>query len=416
MRIYAIEARSEEEAAVITARTSRSANTFAEITKEVQERGHEAFLQKNVLDYGHDSVAEGAQCPWIAVENISDLAACVLCLADPQLRVQMTSTRYQKMDARNVTHLSGQEGDELAEKLMALHEDMQVRANKAVEPTSYERKLTLSRDISRGWLPAGIGSQLAVRHDARGMRDTICYLLGHPLAEVNAIGEGILAATKQYVEVLLERYIVPAPSKAQSFHQDLKEDQKPGEAFFVLEDLLQAEENTDLHAELRLWKESGYRRRHRIAACPFGPWVTASVYSDWGAYRDLRRNRTLAQPDILPDPQEVFADPLWAFREGYPDVCENLGELGYVEHYLRDNYLALMGTPVQWPMGGHFLNWAYALRLRSKIPGCHPAYALPMRCLMRQILEHAPKLAEVLDLVEDKAALGGVEFRDRASS
>lgn len=411
MRVYSVQASSEEAAATIAARTSRSPKTFREIAAEVEEQGHAPFLKKNVLGYGHDSVAEGAITPWIAIEDCSDLAACVITTADPQLKVQMTSTRYQSMDARNVLHDSGD--DKAVAEIMDLLKHHQGLAITAADNSDHPRKLTLARDISRGWMPAGIKSQLAIRHDARGMRDTICFLIGHELAEVRAIGGLILSATKDTIGTLLDRHINSAP-KPEVVEHDLPEVEM-GQAWFGGQGLDEANADPWLHAELRAWVESGYRRRHRINACPHGPYLAGGICSDWGAYRDLRRNRTIHQTDILPNPQVRVDDPLWAFRESHPDVADQLEGLEWIDHVYKDPYLALMNTPVFWYAGGHALNWAYALRLRSKMPGCHPAYALPMRALMLQIRDDAPALAEAMGLVRDKSALGGVEFSDLRS-
>jgi hypothetical protein len=413
MKTYALEARTEEEAAVVTARTSRSPNTFAEILTEVQKEGYEKFLEQNVLGYGHDSVAEGAHCPWIVVEDVSDLAGNILATADPQLRVQMTSTRYQKMEARNIFHDSGEGGDEVLDLMMARLRQYQELAMGVTATTSLPKsqRLTLARDISRGWMPAGIKTQLAVRHDARGMRDTICYLLGHHMPEVNSIGENLLSTTKVTIETLLNRHVNPAPMAQPVEHKWME--MQPGEAWLSDACLEEADQDKRLHAELDQWVQSGYRRRHRIAACPHGPYLAGGIYTDWGAYRDLRRNRTIHQTDLLPDPQALPEDPLWAFRDLYPEVCDELGSLPFDHHSFSDPYLATMNSLIPWHAGGHALNWAYALRLRSKVPGCHPAYAIPMRHLMRQITQQAPRLAGVMGIVQHDKALLGVEFSDR---
>lgn len=416
MNVYTIKADNEEAAATITARTSRSPRPFSEIADEVRERGYAPFLEKNVLGYGHDSVAEGAQCPWVAVEGISDLAGNILATADPQLRVQMTSTRYQDMESRNVVHESAYEAKEYVDEVMALaryrqQQAMDTVAAKAPKHLNEVQRLTLARDISRGWMPAGIRTQLAVRHDARGMRDTICYLLGHKLQEVRVVGEKILEATRGTIETLLERHIVPAETRMRT--AVLNANTELGHAHWDDTMLADAEADYDLHLELKAWTESGYRRRMRIAGCPHGPYLAGMITSDWGGYRDLRRNRTIAQDDLVPRASMVPKDPMWAFSAFAPEVAESMFDVDFVAHSFYDPYLAVMASPLSWRASGHALNWAYMLRIRSRLPGCHPAYALPMRALMRQILDEAPRLADVMGLVRAPGALGGVEFADR---
>jgi thymidylate synthase ThyX len=403
MKIYPLTANSEEALAVITARTSRSPKNFKEITNEIEVRGHEEFIKTNVIGYGHDSVAEMAQTPPMAIEDISDLAANVVALADPQLKVQMTSTRYQRMEARNVIHDSGKDGDDIVD--MLLHD--YIEQIEHLLNAGFTR--TEACDVARGSLPAGIKTQVAIRHDARGMRDAVCHLLGHSLPEVRSIGEGIQSSLGEHLTVLFDRHVTPAPSMPVTSSAPVLAD---GSALFNPEDLRQAEDDGALHVELRQWRESGYRRRHRIARCPHGPSLRAYIRTDYGAYRDLRRNRTIAQSDALPVPHSMPRDPLWAFRH-IPELCDKALVPWIPPPGHRDPYLATMSSMLTWLAGGHALNWAYMLRLRSRLPGCHAAYARPMRKLMLQILHSAPRLSDAIGLEERPGALGGVEFRDR---
>ena len=84
-----------------------------------------------------------------------------------------------------------------------------------------------------------------------------------------------------------------------------------------------------------------------------------------------------------------------------------------------DPYLATMASLMDWDAGGHALNWAYLMRLRSWAhpsnpkAGCHPAYAIPTRRLMGEVLDKAPQVAAAMGLVRCKGALLDVEFVDR---
>jgi hypothetical protein len=417
MKVYDLKADSEEQLAVVTARTSRSPNTFDTILAEVREKGHVQFLKTNVLGYGHDSVAEIVACPAVALEDISDLAANVIAIADPQLRVQMTSTRYQDMSQRTpweqntgstgVTH-SGDGARMVAEYLADFS-----AIDKILERTDHPRKRTLQCDIARSKLPAGISTQVAIRGDARTMRDATAFCLGHTLAEVREAGTLMRMVLKGDVETLFDRHVTPAESEyvtGTALDHSLL---AIGEAEFVtgLDDV-----EEDAIQEIRAWRDSGWRRRFRMARSPFGPWLSAEICSDYGAYRDLRRNRTWVQSDVLPDPTATPDDALWAFRALYPDVCEaiekELPRGGQHERSrLSDPYVAPMGSVVSWRAGAHIFNWCYGLRLRSATV-CHPGYAIPARNLMRDIMEHN-RLADALGLVESKHSLLGVEFSDR---
>lgn len=417
MKVYALTPDSEEQGSVVVARTSRSPSTFDVIQWEVREKGHEKFLETNVLGYGHDSVAEGAQCPWIAIENISDLAANVVACADPQLRVQMTSTRYQDMASRPV--FTGDVGNEIDGAVGAAMKSKYMAGMREIDailaPTDHPAKRTLQCDIARAFLPAGISTQLGIRGDARTMRDAICYMLGYPLPEVREAGEKILASAKSLIEVLLDRHVKASVSSAP--RMAVIPNSEPGTASFV--NCAEAIRNFDgdVYRELCLWRESGYRRRLRVRAAPFGPYLTGQVSSDYGAYRDLRRNRTIHQDDMAPSPQSLPKDALWAFRGLYPDVCAQIDGLtswrcGHEAPETNDPYLAPMGAMMTWRQGGHVFDWAYMIRLRSGSK-CHPAYALPMRAYMRDLLAEDSYLASAMGIVESPKSLLGVEFNDR---
>lgn len=430
MKVAIVRGASEEATAVIVARTSRSPDTFDVIAAEVAQKGHLPFLEKNVLGYGHDSVAEGVQCPWVGIEDVSDLAANIVATSDPQLRVQMTSTRYQDMTKR------GMQGP--AEE-RANMEAMVQRYARAVDVTQaaldamdHAKKRTLTMDIARCFLPAGISTQLAIRGDARTMRDACAYMLGHPLAEVRLIGERVRLTLAADIDKLFDRHLEPAPP---SYPLPARWTTEPpaAAAFVSQRGVLAASVLSDLWlhrdalAELRAWRDSGWRRRMHIT--PEGPFLHANIKSDYGAYRDLRRNRTIHQPDLMPSALDApQGDALWAFRELYPDVCDVVQE--HVPHHhdsgfslkevpAQNAYAAPFGAMMQWPASGHLLNWAYALRLRSYAEarnpraGCHPAYARPMRMLMAQLLEQGGAVASAMGIVESPKSWLGVEFMDR---
>lgn len=415
MKVYPLEADSEEQATVVVARTSRNPLTFDQILADTRAKGHKEFLKKNVIGYGHDSVAQGAIPPWIVLEDISDIAANVIATSHPLVTIQMTSTRYQDMGKRTPFE-QGDTGVGLMQR------DKYMWASKRIDeilaPVEHPAKRTLQCDMARAFLTAGISTQFALRADARALRDIVNYCLGHRFAEVQEAGRNILAAGKQYIEVLFDRHVQPVASEYEGARPE--GDARLGDCVFNSDtnaDLKWAD--TDVLRVLRQWRDSGYHMHLRAHTLPFGPFPRAWITSDWGAYRDLRRQRTMATSDVLPNGRQTPADALWAFRELYPDLCESIekAEPSIAKHYAYvgdgadDPYIAPMGTRTSWCMGGHILHWAYMLRLRSPRQ-CHPAYALPMRRAMRAILEFND-VADAMGIVESKKSLGGVEFVDR---
>lgn len=398
MNVYPILTDNEEQASVIVARTSRSPLPFSTIAEEVKQRGYKEFIKTNVLGYGHDSVAEGAMAPWIAIEGISDLAGNVIATADPLLRVQMTSTRYQDMSTRGVVNDPTGGGQKMLDAYGALH----AKIDELLVGTNHPRKRTLGCDIARWFIPAGVRTQLAIRGDARTMRDTVAYLSGHPLEEVREVADKLRQTLKPLLETLFDRHITPRPYAVAS--SSIPADHKILSSWWCRWEHISSDAR--LLGALWAWADSGYRLRPRPGTVPAAHW-TALIGSDYGAYRDLRRHRTIHQEDLLPlFDSKVFLDhcgdartPMWQIHGPLGSFNKDGGmyELGEaivntveyqraMEQVLETNqnpshYTSPMGTPMHWQASGHALYWAYLLRLRTA-PGTHPGYARPLRALM----------------------------------
>src|SRR5687767_11547791 len=98
-RIYSLpRTLSEEEVAVVMAKTSRSPLPFDEIAQEITKEKASEFHQKYVVSYGHASVAECA-VPNFVLENVSILASKIL-ESLPRPAYQEKSTRYQDFTSR----------------------------------------------------------------------------------------------------------------------------------------------------------------------------------------------------------------------------------------------------------------------------------------------------------------------------
>lgn len=412
MKIRVMPGDTETDRAVVMAMASRSPLTYEKIWEKVKSSGSSlAFMDKTYLDYGHDSVAEGVQCPTIAIEDVSDLAANVVALSDPQLVVQMASTRYQDLDKAKLYGRHGAEDDTgVAEKMMEQYRHCAIVVEKILDGRDdIERKHTLKFDIARGFLPAGVQTKLGIRGNARTMRDAVCFMLGSHLEEVREIGRQIRDLLKIEVPVLFDRHIVSSEVQSKvSLDRGSKFDSHWMYSFCASQDTLE---------EIIRWRTSRYRRRLRTS-CGGLDYATAVIGSDWGGYRDLRRNRTVHQEERMPTQKAVPEDSLWAFRQLYPDLCTEIEDamgdaIKHQDHDQDTPYLAAMGSLCSWRAGALVVDWAYFFRLRSS-KTCHPAYSIPTRELMRGIVRMSSvNVSLSLGIRTNSKSLCGVEFEDR---
>lgn len=179
-----------ETIAMLQALYSRSAES-AEVHIEKARKSSRSFMQNYYVGYGHKSIADCGSTT-LFFEGASILAAKVI-QNHPLYCGQETSTRYIDMANQPVVTPVGTEDiiDRWTEfyrtseapvlgHLRALYP----RKNDD-DPTVYDRAIhARSFDIRRGFLPAGITTQLSLHMNLRQMGDHTYGLSKHPLREV----------------------------------------------------------------------------------------------------------------------------------------------------------------------------------------------------------------------------------------
>jgi len=218
---------SPETIAVAFAKTSRSPESFRQITAELSKEKSSQFHEKWVVGYGHSSVAEHAVLH-IAVENISRLA--VECLESNRLASYTEkSTRYQQWGSEDFfipDEFSNPPENsiylETCQKLFQLYKKSLPLVIEAVEredqeqpgenPGIRERKIrTAAVDVCRFLLPVSAFANVGVTINARSLEHAITKMLSHPLAEVRSLGQEIKAVSQATVPTLL-KYAKVQPS------------------------------------------------------------------------------------------------------------------------------------------------------------------------------------------------------------
>ncbi|NTW14410.1 MAG: hypothetical protein HGA31_05285 [Candidatus Moranbacteria bacterium] len=208
-KIFLYDEYGPEDVAMMQALYSRSAESVEKHVAKVSETGSGKFMERFYVGYGHMSIADCGSTTMF-IEGVSMLVAKAV--QDwPLYSGQETSTRYIDMSRQPMTDPIGTEASRaIQEKWHAFY----VSSGPAVEDhlrAKYPRQAdedekmydkaikARSFDILRGFLPAGITTQLSWHTNLRQAWDKLSLLRHHPLAEVREAAEGMLAElSKRY--------------------------------------------------------------------------------------------------------------------------------------------------------------------------------------------------------------------------
>ena len=222
-RVYPLDNRelSEEQIAVAFAMTSRRAEPFDEIARQVSEEKAADFHERWVLGYGHASVAEHAVVH-LAVENISRLACDTL--EDNRLASYTEkSSRYQVMDV-DYFHVPGEleaipdlrlEYVEVCRYLFQVYQqliDGSMSHLRGEHPQrsresdgAYRLRLRrMATDACRSVLPASTLTNVGITANARTLEHAISKLMSGQLAEERELGEAMREQGREVTPTLIK--------------------------------------------------------------------------------------------------------------------------------------------------------------------------------------------------------------------
>lgn len=191
-----------EDTAMMQALYSRSPKSVTEHVEKVKTSGSGKFMETFYVGYGHASIADCGSTT-IFIEGISMLGDKAI--QDWQLYSgQETSTRYIDMSKQAIIDpLQTAATQEIIETWMNFYINNQEGIQqyliskypkKADEDEAIYIKAIKARgfDIMRGFLPAGITTQLSWHTNLRQAWDKLSLLRHHPLVEVSEVAENIL--------------------------------------------------------------------------------------------------------------------------------------------------------------------------------------------------------------------------------
>lgn len=200
--IYIYDEFSPEDTAMMQALYSRSPKSVVEHVEKVRSSGSGKFMETFYVGYGHSSIADCGSTTMF-IEGISILADKAI--QDWQLYSgQETSTRYIDMGQQAIIDpVNSKESKKILQDWMSFYinnqEEIQAHLKslyprKPQEDETIYNKAIKARcfDISRGFLPAGITTQLSWHSNLRQAYDKLCWLRHTPLAEAQDIANKLL--------------------------------------------------------------------------------------------------------------------------------------------------------------------------------------------------------------------------------
>jgi len=191
-----------EDTAMMQALYSRSPKSVVEHVEKVKASGSGKFMETFYVGYGHSSIADCGSTT-IFIEEVSIVGDKAI--QDWQLYSgQETSTRYIDMSTRKIIDpLKTTESGEIISAWMNFYVGNQEKIQQFLiakyprqesEDEGVYLKAIKARgfDIMRGFLPAGITTQLSWHTNLRQAWDKLALLRHHPLPEVAEVAENIL--------------------------------------------------------------------------------------------------------------------------------------------------------------------------------------------------------------------------------
>lgn len=298
--------------AMLQALYSRSPESVERHVAKVREKGSAKFMESYYVGYGHASIGD-CGVTTLFIEGVSILA-CKAIQDNPLYSGQETSTRYIDFSSqaihdpidtsesrailenwRNFYIEALQPLEAFLKSKFPLRQGEQEKIwEKAIQARGF--------DILRGFLPAGITSQLSWTTNLRQAYDKIVLLQHHPLAEVRQLAENMLAMLKvRYPSSFGHRPNEQRDSYLERFNAAIhylgeKDDINRGLQFNYTSTLDNQElerDAADIIKDRPPWTNlPKFLSRYGQYSCEF--------LLDYGSFRDLQRHRAgLCQLPVL---------------------------------------------------------------------------------------------------------------------
>ena len=278
---------------------SRSASSVSEHVNKVRESGSGKFMERFYVGYGHASIADCGSTT-IFIEDVSMLVAKAI--QDWSLYSgQETSSRYIDLSKREIRDPANtKESKKILDDWMSFYTESQP-AVEAHLKEKYKRKPDEDEkvydkaikarvfDIMRGFLPAGVTTQLSWHTNLRQAHDKLDLLKYHPLAEVRETAETILSDLRSKYKNSFSHYV---HEEQEGYRKFL------GEKYTYF---LEKNYNGDFSYKTNIKNEELYKYSEILEKRPektnlpnflaeLGN-ITFDFLLDFGSFRDIQRHR-----------------------------------------------------------------------------------------------------------------------------
>jgi len=404
-----------EDNAMLQALYSRSPKSVTEHVEKVRQSGSGKFMEQFYVGYGHASIADCGSTTFF-IEKLSIIADKAI--QDwPLYSGQETSTRYVDMSKQPIIDpLSTDQSKEIYKSWMDFYINSQERlkqhlAEKYPRQPAEDEKIYIKAiaartfDIMRGFLPAGITTQLSWHTNLRQAHDKLDLMRHNPLEEIRLIAETMLAKLKEKYPHSFGHKVIP---EQENYRESICQKYNFYNPATAPTDFSM---RTNI-SELELWQ---YGDIINLRALKTGlPHflnelgnVTFEFLLDYGSFRDIQRHRNGVcripllttklgfnqwYLDQLPDD---IKNQALALIEKQKQAIENLNTSPEISQY----YIPL-GFNITCKVTYGLPAAVYVLELRS-MKSVHPTLRLIAHKMYNALQEKFPNLKMYADLEKD---------------
>lgn len=418
--IFIVDDQGPEATAMLQALYSRSGDSARDHLKQVQERGSAKFMESYYVGYGHASIGDCGSTT-LFIEGLSILA-CKAVQDNPLYSGQESSTRYIDFSKQSIIDpLKTPQSQAIIDAWMDFYlsslEPLEAYLKERFPLAEGEKERVWDNaikargfDILRGFLPAGITSQLAWSTNLRQAADKLHLMRHHPLAEVRDIAQGCIDVLREHYPSSFshkeypqtEAYLAKTAAKTNYLESNFFSDDQPDLSFSSTVD------NTALErAEVDVIEGRPARTNLPRYLDSYGQY-TCTFDLDYGSYRDLQRHRNGICRIPLLTGERGFHD--WYLDELPKDLrakAKTLVDRQYAATRALDaraedkQYLYPLGAKVRCQTVYTLPQMIYVIELRSQNT-VHSTLRDVMHWMHKEMVQRHPRLTLHTDLDASK--------------
>lgn len=472
MKIKIVDYLDPESVAMIAAFYSRSNESIESRLEKLKEGAGDLFariranLKKFYINYGHASIADMGST-MVFIEDVSMLAEKAI--EDNQLGdFQATSTRFIDFstvepithicESLNLTFSEEQAAEKrapfiaLQKKWIALYKNIFSEVYEALyknKPSSMSDNISIEDDkkwadackarafdVARGWLPAGVPTNVAWKTSLRKFQENAARLAGHPLKELKNLGYSLqVGGAKEYPNSFAEFPKFQEKVAWQENFTPYLDLRRHGGADSKVESNSAVVYVADSVGNFQLLncitEKTAVRKKGQELSFVFRSIarMRAVCRLDFASYRDIHRHRSLniTQPILAPLKAGLTLDSFnsWYLESLPEDKAEYLKEqtqqlmnetLFYIRNLsmVEQQYYLPMGLNVIFQIEGDLPSWLYTLELRSGAT-VHPSLRVLIKPLIaayqKVVLVFSDDVQHMFSVIEDTTDIQEVSIK-----